>query len=143
MTVTVDLDTIRTLVGDTDTTTPILSDDQINLIVDGYTSPRLAAAAVALAIAGLYSRKVSFSLEGLSIKNSDKAAAYRELATQLRIEASNESGQFGFGVSGVSIAAVEAAEDNDDRMPSTFKKGMQQDPQIRQGGDDDDGLVPS
>lgn len=131
MAVTVDLETVRVLVGDADPAAELITDDQLALIVDGYGSTRLAAAAVADSIAALFSRKVSFSLEGLRIENSSKAANYRALADRLRLEAENEPGQMGFSVLGVSVAAVEAADADDDRVPSKFEIGMQQDPQVR------------
>lgn len=122
----IDTELVRLLVGDADADAQLLTDDQILAIVDGYSSNRMAAAAVAEAIAAKFSRKVSFSLQGLRFENSTKADAYRLLAQRLRNEANNESGALGAMVTGVSVGEEASVDDDADRTPSVFKTGMQQ-----------------
>jgi hypothetical protein len=128
----VDVDKIRVLVGDDDADTQILDDDAIGLIVDGFSSDYLAAAAVADAIAARFSRKVDFRLEGLSFSNSQKAEAYLKLAQRLRVQANNEdSSTMGAVVTGVSSSDMADQRDNDDRVQNLFEVGMQQDPAVK------------
>lgn len=132
MTYTLDTDAIRALVGDNDASAQLVSDDTIELVADGYTSLRLGAAAVADAIAAKFSRKVSFSLEGLKFENSTKAEAYRKLADRLRAEAARgEEDSIGVSVLGISISEMETVSDDTDRNPANFQVGMQQDPPTR------------
>lgn len=126
------IDAIRVLVGDNDAASQLLDDDSILLVTAGYSSLRLAAAAVADAIAAKFSRKVSFSLEGLRFENSTKAEAYLKLAERLRLQAaSEEAGNIGISVTGISKAAMDTVSDDTDREPAVFEVGMQQDPPTR------------
>jgi hypothetical protein len=136
----VDIDTVRALVGDSDSDTQILDDDTMALVIGSTTSTYLAAAAVADAIAAKYARKVDFRLEGLSFSNSQKSKAYFELAARLRVQSNNED-TLGISVDGVSIGTMEGVVANPDRPTQLFEVGMQQDPQVR--GQPDTGPGPN
>jgi hypothetical protein len=120
----VDTTLVRILIGDTDDSNQLLDDDQLPLICAGFNSSTLAAAACADAIAAKFSRSVTFSVEGLSIQNSQKAANYRALAQRLRAHAVLTDGSLGASVLGVSKSAMDAVDENTDRTPSRFKVGM-------------------
>jgi hypothetical protein len=121
----VNTDLVRILIGDTDDSNQLLDDDQVALLTASFSSSTLAAAACADALAAKFSRSVTFSVEGLSIQNSQKAANYRALAQRLRAQAVlNDPGALGASVLGVSKGEMDAVDDNTDRTPSRFKVGM-------------------
>lgn len=135
----VDTDLVRLLVGDADDSNQLLSDDQIALITAQFSSPSLAAAACADALAAKFSRSVTFSVEGLSIQNSQKATAYRLLAQRLRAQAVlTDDGALGASVLGTSKSKMDAVDDNLDRTPSRFKVGMSDYPGTSVAGTVDD-----
>lgn len=112
----VDLDTVRILYGDTDAT-QLLTDAQLTVITASATDNYLAAAIAARALAAKYSRSVSFSVEGLSIQNSTKAANYLALAKQLEKQAAEAPGALGTPlISGVSISDMVAVDSDPDRV---------------------------
>lgn len=134
---TIDVDTIRALVGDTDEATQLLDEDTMALIIAPYSSTYLAAAAVADAIAAKFSRKVDFSLEGLRFSNSQKAKAYLELGQRLRVQANNDdSSTIGMSITGTSRGEMQAVVSDDDRVQGLFEVGMQQDPAVRGHSDE-------
>ena len=121
----VDTDLVRLLVGDADPDNQLLTDDQVASLTAQYSSNSLAAAACADALAAKFSRSVTFSVEGLSIQNSQKAANYRALAQRLRSNAIlTDDGALGASVLGTSRSEMDAVDDNPDRTPSRFKTGM-------------------
>ena len=121
----VDTDLVRLLVGDTDPDNQLFTDDQVTALTASYSSASLAAAAVADALAGKFSRSVTFSVSGLTIQNSQKSANYRLLAQRLRANAIlTDDGALGASVLGTSKSEMDAVDDNLDRAPSRFKVGM-------------------
>ena len=135
----VDTDLVRLLVGDADPDNQLLTDDQVTLISAQFSSSTLAAAACADALAAKFSRSVTFSVEGLSIQNSQKAANFRALAQRLRSQAVlNDPGALGASVLGVSKSEMDAVDDNLDRTPSRFKVGMSDFPGTSVAGTIDD-----
>jgi hypothetical protein len=121
----VDTDLVRLLVGDADPDNQMLTDDQVALVTAQFSSSTLAAAAVADALAGKFSRSVTFSVEGLSIQNSQKAANFRALAQRLRANAVlTDDGALGASVLGISKSQMETVDEDTDRNPSRFKVGM-------------------
>lgn len=121
----VDIDLVRLMVGDTDESNQLFTDDQITALTASYSSPSLAAAAVADGLAAKYSRSVTFSVSGLTIQNSQKSANYRLLAQRLRANAIlTDDGGLGASVLGVSKSDMETNDENLDRTPSRFKVGM-------------------
>lgn len=122
----VDLDLVRLLIGDADPDSQLFDDDQLTLLTASYSSSTLAAAACADALAAKFSRKVTFSLEGLRFENSTKAEAYRELAQRLRSQAVlTDPGALGASVLGVSQGEMQTVDDDADREPNRFEVGMQ------------------
>jgi hypothetical protein len=135
----VNTDLVRLLIGDTDDSNQLLDDDQVALLTASFSSSTLAAAACADALAAKFSRSVTFSVEGLSIQNSQKAANYRALAQRLRSQAVlTDPGALGASVLGISKSEMDAVDDNLDRTPSRFKVGMSDYPGASVAGTVDD-----
>lgn len=127
-----DKDTVRLLIGDTNTTSAMFQDEEINAVLAIQTNVMLAAALMADSAAGKYSRSVSFSVEGLSIQNSQKAEGYRKLAESLRAQAASGNGIGGVGINtiggtpfvgGISKDEMHTQESDTDRVDSMFGVG--------------------
>lgn len=90
-------DRVRVLVGDTDATDPLISDEGIAVFLSGgaleQTSERLAAAEVATAIAAKFARRpLSMKEGGGEVNWGVMVNRYTELAKQLReADAASES----------------------------------------------------
>lgn len=120
-----DIDKVRRLLGDTDISNALLSDEEITGLISLMGNVFLAAAMAADGIAGRYSRSASFSVEGLSISNSQKSDNYRKLAANLRAQATMAPGGIGVPfVGGVSIGEMQSVDQDTDREPSRFKVGQ-------------------
>ena len=77
-------DEVRFLIGDTDSTDPLLSDEEIEYLLAGSGSPRQAAYDGCVDIAGKFARMASSKSVGdLSISYSDRARAFRDHAAAL------------------------------------------------------------
>lgn len=77
-------DKVRSLIGDTDTTDQILSDEQINLALKQTASLFSAAALACEMAASKFARDVSIQIDGFSESASHRVTNYRELATTFR-----------------------------------------------------------
>lgn len=83
-------DEVRFLIGDTDSTTPEVSDEEIAYILQMHGDPGAtygnyaAAAVLAQAIASKYAKKADKSVGGLSIQYKQKFDNYMALAEKLR-----------------------------------------------------------
>lgn len=84
-------DVVRFLVGDTDSTDPQLSDEEIAFLLSQQSNPYRAAALAAGSLAAKFSRQVTKSVGTLSLSLSDKAQRYRDLSAQLKLEAENNT----------------------------------------------------
>lgn len=133
-----DLGKVRLYLGDTNVSSPALTDEDINALLPTFLSPLTTAIALARALAGKYARSVSFSVEGLSISNSAKADHYLALAESLTkmVGADTDGSPGGIGgvgavgeafVGGVSLGEMEAVEADLDRTPSEFAVGKNDD----------------
>lgn len=96
---TTEVGRIRVLLGDTDESDLILSDDMIAIYATGGSlaqpSEYLSAAMAATAIAAKFARRaVSLTAGGMTVKLDDMAKRYRELAIHLReVDAAAASGE--------------------------------------------------
>lgn len=118
------LNSVRLLVGDTDTNDQQLQDEEITFALT-QSSDNIYNAAVwsANAIASKYSRLVTTELDGaLRADYSDLARNYRQLATQLREDGRRFSGgALGVEAGGISISDINAARNETDR-PQPFAR---------------------
>jgi len=128
-----DLAKVRRLVGDTDTTDQLLSDEEIAFFLDEQSDNlRRAAADCCDAVAANLARKVDTSNGALSISASRRAEAYRAHAVVLREQAREMSVPVPFA-GGTSIAENDAQDADSDAVQ----------PQHRVGGDDFPGAARS
>jgi hypothetical protein len=84
-----DKDTVRFLIGDTDTDEQQITDEEINFLLTTWAAGRsmyYVAAQAADAIAARYAREASYSADGTSVSLSDVQAKFAELAVRLRAQ---------------------------------------------------------
>lgn len=85
--VSTDRDKIRLLIGDTDTTDQLLSDEEIDFVSTQQPNNYYAAAQCCETIAGKFARDVSTTLEGMSIAKRQRFENYLNMANNLRVMA--------------------------------------------------------
>lgn len=129
---------VRLMIGDTDSANALLTDEEITYFVSLGGTIYAGAVLAARAIASKFSRLADTTIESVSVSNSQKAKQYFALADQLEKQGANLSGTGGGpSATGISISAIESAENNSDRPASAFKQGMFSDPPTRSAEDDD------
>jgi len=122
------LNTVRLLVGDTETLDPQAQNEEITFsLSENGDNTYYSAAWVARAIASKYSRKVNTSLDGaLKSDYSDLAKQYLLLADNLEYQGKTSgSGAFvGIGVlaGGITKSSIEAARANTNRIEGSFRR---------------------
>lgn len=89
-----DLDEVRFLISDTDSTRVLLTDEEIAYVVNKwaplYGSNTLNAAVCCEIIAGKYAGEVSVSADGVTVGLSELQGKYEQLATSLRDQYKSE-----------------------------------------------------
>lgn len=117
------LNTVRLLVGDTDTTDQLVQNEEITFALS-QTGDNVYYAAVwtCRAIAAKFSRMVTTQLDGaLSANYSDKAKQYNQLAVQIEAQGKKTSGKaLGISAGGISVAAMAVANATPDRVKPAF-----------------------
>lgn len=121
-----DKDETRFLVGDTDSGSQLISDEEINYLLVKYPSPLSAAAQGARAIAAKLSTFVDEKTGDISVSNSMLAKQFRDLADQLQGQLS----EFDIAVfaGGISVSDVDTRNADTDRVDGEFEIGMQDNP---------------
>lgn len=117
------IDDVRFYVGDTDEPY-LLTDAQITLAINATTSDVAAAAMCARALAARFAQKVDTQFETISTSGSQRSRAYLRMATTLEQQAKKQGGLGTPEAGGISIAAMEAARTQTDRVKPTFRRGM-------------------
>lgn len=117
-----DLDEVRFLVGDTDTTSQLVTNEEITYAVAEEGDNLSAAARVAKAIAAKFARKVDRTVGDLRISYSQRQKHYMDLAAELK--ARSDIGAAAPYAGGLSIAEKESVRENTDRVRPSFTKGM-------------------
>jgi hypothetical protein len=79
-----DLWKVRVAIQDTDSSDPLLTDEEIGWFIADEDTVDEAAARAAEAISYKFARKVSFTADGTRVDHSERAKVYRELAKVLR-----------------------------------------------------------
>ena len=117
-------DIVRLLIGDTDSASRLLWDEEIAAIVARNSSVNQAAAEAARAVAGTYSRLVDKEVGDLKIRYSQRAEQYRDLADTLEARADQSwLADVSPYLGGRSIADKQAALDDTDRTDTAFARG--------------------
>jgi hypothetical protein len=119
-------DAVRFLVGDTDTTDQLISDEEIAYIVQENPAINRSASESARAIAAKFARLMSRSIGGLSADFSAKYRQYIELADNLLSK--DELKPVSPYISGFSRSAKKAVELDTDREPTFSRKGIMDNP---------------
>lgn len=121
------LDEVRYRLGDTDSTNPLLTDEEIQFQINtwvldttkGYTNT-WAAAECAETIAARFAREVSYSADGVSVGGNELQTKYTELAGTLRSQYDRSQTLGGPDAGGM----IQGEEFDSTIKPLSFSKGM-------------------
>ena len=118
------LNTVRLLVGDTDTLDQQVQNEEITFgLSENGDSTYFAGAWIARAIASKYSRKVNTSLDGaLSADYSDLAKQYMQLADNLEYQGKTSGASVGVLAGGITKSGVNAVRANTNRIEGSFRR---------------------
>ena len=115
-------DAIRFLVGDTDATDPLLSDDELTFLRDTYgEDPYRVAAEAATSLAGKYSRYADQKVGRVEVDYSQLSQQYRDLAAELRRRIGASATPY---AAGISLDDIETEREDDDRPSPIFIIGI-------------------
>lgn len=122
-------DRVRFEIGDTTSTDQLLSDEEIAYAGSVEGSDLCAAARCCEALAGKYGRLADMREGKLDIKLSQRKKAFLDKADQLRMQDAKGAGIY---VGGESISDKEATNEDTDRVPTAFYRGMLDNPNATQ-----------
>lgn len=135
-------DAIRFLVGDTDTTDQLLTDEEIAWVnteasgtSTGTTALYDAAYRCCLTIASKLAREADKQVGDLSVSMSQRAKAYREQAVSLKELSGREGGVPTPYAGGISISDKEVDQADSDLFRGRFRSGQFEN--LRDGGSTD------
>jgi hypothetical protein len=117
-------DAVRFLVQDTDENDQLITDEEIDWLLDQDNNLYKVASEAAKAIAASFARLADTDIESVSVQYSQKHKQYMLLATRLEIKGGSGSGLAAPDVSGVSNSDMEAVRKNPDRPDSRFYRGQ-------------------
>ena len=117
-----DRDTVRLLVGDTISTDPQLSDEEMDAMLTVYVSTKATAIAVLRVLAAKYARFADKWVGDLKILASQKSRAYLEMANALSSSGSLTAAAPTAG--GIFADEKQAQEDDEGLTVPSFKRGM-------------------
>ena len=118
-----DLETVRFLIGDTDSTDALLQDAEVNWTLAQNSNVYFAASMAAETIASKFARKVDKAVGDLRQFYSQQSKQYRALATDLKRQASLKGSILPYA-GGISVSDKEVVEENTDRVQPSFEMGM-------------------
>ena len=117
------INTVRLLVGDTDTTDQLVQNEEITFALS-QTGDNVYYGAVWIcrAIAAKFSRLVTTTLDGSLCANySDKAKQYNQLAVQIEAQGKKTSGKsLGISAGGISVSDMTVVNATTDRVKPAF-----------------------
>jgi hypothetical protein len=117
------LNSVRLLIGDTDTSDQLVQNEEINFgLSQANDNIYYAAAWACRSIAAKFSRLVDTQLDGaLSAKYSSKAKQYQQLASQVEAQGKKTSGKaLGVFAGGISNSDMSVANQDSDRVVPAF-----------------------
>lgn len=118
------LNSVRLLVGDTDTNDQQVQDEEITFALD-QTGDNVyyAASWIARSLASKYARYVDTDLDGqLSESYSQLQTHYKVLSEQLEYQGKKTGAVLGVAAGGISEAEMETAADDDDRVKPRIRR---------------------
>lgn len=121
-------DAIRFLIGDTDNTDQLVTDEEIAYALAQEGSAYIAAARICRSVASKFARYMDQSVGDLSISYSQRYTQFTALADRLESDGSSRLGVPFAG--GISVAAKEAVTDDSDRIQPAIKIGVQDNPEV-------------
>ena len=133
------LNSVRLLVGDTDTNDQQVQNEEITFAL-AQTSNNIyqAGAWTARTIAAQYSRRVTQNLSGaLSADYSDLQNHYTSLAETLEHQGKKSGAVVGIKAGGISIATVDNVRQDTDRIAPSFRRDRFRNPPSYSGDDYD------
>lgn len=126
-----DEDKVRLLTGDTDTSNPRFSDEEITAALAATgDSIYLACAYLFDGLAAKYALTASISVDGYSRQSGKFIDNFTKLANRFRAQAATQ-GAGGLGapfVGGISESEIETQREDSDRVPNYFEHDMMQNP---------------
>lgn len=117
-----DRDEVRFLIGDTDTSDQLVTDEEIAYGVAEEGNNLLAAARVAKSIGSKFARKPDKKIGDLTISFKQKSESYLDLAKDLEVRGAISAGGI-FG-GGTSIDAKDVEREDEDRVEPRFHRGQ-------------------
>ena len=118
------LNSVRLLVGDTDTTDQQVQNEEITFALTETGNNIYAAASwVARTIASQYSRRVNTTLDGaLSADYTDLASQYFKLAEDLEYRGKTNGAVLGVAAGGLTISDIQGVRANTNRVEGSFRR---------------------
>lgn len=118
------LNTVRLLLGDTDTLDQQVQNEEITFALSQTNdNVYFAAAWLARTVASQYARKVNVSLDGsLSADYSDLAKQYTSLAETLEYQGKKTGAIIGVVAGGLTKSDINAVRTNTDRIEGSFRR---------------------
>jgi len=117
-----DRDSVRWLVGDTDTTDQLVTDEEIAYALGEFGGPIHAAVVTAEAISALFSRQADKKIGTLSISASQRAKQYCALAEKLKRRIGTDLAEMFVG--GTKISEKETLAEDEDAIQPSFQIGQ-------------------
>ena len=118
-------DKIRLMIGDTDTTDQLLTDEVITYAVTQQSDLHMAAARCCDYIVASLARKVNVSTGGISVDVDARMEQYSALAAILREQRDEEALLGGtIKVGGTTTADIEALDEDESLQQPQFKQGQ-------------------
>lgn len=134
-----DKDMVRFKIGDTISADQLVMDEEIMAILVDQPDTTLAAAICSEAIGGKFSRMADTTVGKSSISYSQKAKAYMDLASKLRIQYKKSFRAVPY-CGGISVSDKDIDKNNTDLVKPLFERGMMDNLGIVDPRDLDDGL---
>ena len=118
------LNTVRLLVGDTETLDQQVQNEEITFgLSENGDNIYYAGPWIARAISSKYSRKVNTSLDGaLSADYSDLAKQYKVLADDLEYQGKTSGAVIGVLAGGITKSGINAVRANTNRVEGSFRR---------------------
>jgi hypothetical protein len=118
------LNSVRLLVGDTDTNDQQVQDEEIEFgLSQNGNNIYYAAAWIARTISSKFARQVNIDVDGqISADYSDLSEQYASLADRLEYQGKKTSGAMGMVAGGLSRTEVDAVRSNTDRVKPAFNR---------------------
>lgn len=118
------LNTVRLLVGDTDTSDQQAQNEEIMFsLSENNNNTYTSAAWIARVIASKYARMVTTQLDGaLSANYSDLSKQYMQLADQLEYQGKTNGAAVGILAGGITKSGIQAVRANTNRIEGSFRR---------------------